>query len=109
MKKDNIFYTERLALNEEYVEKIHSAKDACIYVEKIVSRGQASPDGFWYDQDTDEYVMLIQGNARLTVDGGSVSLNCGDTLFIPAHVRHRVEETSKEPPCIWICVHYKGE
>ena len=73
-------------------------------VERIVSRGDVSPDGFWYDQEEDEWVAVLEGEAELEFDSGRVALRRGDSLLIPAHRRHRVIRTSAEPPCIWLCV-----
>ena len=77
-----------------------------VRLERIVSSGQSSPPGFWYEQNTDEWVLLLTGTAALTLaDGKSVELQAGDTYFLPAGLRHRVERTSSEPPCIWLCLH----
>ena len=77
-----------------------------ILIEKIISTGQASPKGFWYDQDDDEWVTLLQGEAKILWENGEDRiLKPGDWLLIPSHERHRVEWTSKEPPCIWLAVH----
>lgn len=77
-------------------------------IERIVSAGQISPEGFWYDQDQNEWVVLVQGEARLGWrDGRQQTLKAGDCLLIRAHVRHRVEYTSQEPPCIWLAIHYE--
>lgn len=73
-------------------------------VERIVSRGDVSPAGFWYDQEEDEWVAVLEGEAELEFPSGKVRLRRGDTLLIPAHRRHRVSRTSIEPPCIWLCV-----
>ena len=74
-------------------------------MERIVSSGQASPPGFWYDQEEDEWVALLQGEAALEFEDGSADkLRSGDWVFLPAHMRHRVASTSKEPPCIWLAV-----
>ena len=74
-------------------------------MERIVSSGQASPPGFWYDQEEDEWVALLQGEAVLEFDDGSAeTLRSGDWVFLPAHMRHRVGATSAEPPCIWLAV-----
>lgn len=70
-------------------------------IERIVSRGQTSG---WYDQNEDEFVALLSGRAEIEFDGRSEKLSAGDTLFIPAHQRHRVAYTSKEPACVWLCV-----
>ncbi len=74
-------------------------------IERIVSKGQTTPAGEWYDQDLDEWVVLIQGEAALEYENGDVKqLIAGDHVLIPAHVRHRVVFTSEDPPCIWIAV-----
>lgn len=75
-------------------------------VERIVSAGQATPLGQWYDQPGDEWVALLAGRATLRLHGGALlELGPGDWLLIPAHVRHRVEATSADPPCVWLAVH----
>ena len=79
-------------------------ENGTLRVERIVSRGDVSPDGFWYDQDEDEWVSVLQGSAALEFPEGREELNPGDTVFLPAHRRHRVVFTSTEPPCIWLCV-----
>ena len=91
-------------IREEHMEAL--LPDHGVLIERIISTGQASPQDFWYDQERDEWVVLIQGEARLAYpDGRMVGLKAGDWLFIPAHERHRVDWTSKEPPCIWLAVH----
>lgn len=88
----------------EYFEILASTPWA--RVERIVSRGDRSPEGFWYDQPTDEWVILLQGRARLSfADGRELTLLAGEWLLIPARQRHRVEETSSDPPCVWVAVH----
>ncbi|MEZ0250205.1 MAG: cupin domain-containing protein [Methylobacteriaceae bacterium] len=74
-------------------------------VERIVSTGQASPPGFWYDQDEDEWVAVLQGSAELRFadEPAPRLLSAGDHLLIPAHRRHRVERTQN--PTIWLAVH----
>ena len=78
-------------------------------LERIVSTGQSSPPGFWYDQEETEWVTLLSGEARLDTETGPVTLQPGDTLLLPAHFRHRVDYTSKEPPCIWLCLFFPEE
>jgi cupin 2 domain-containing protein len=77
-------------------------------VERIVSTGQVTPEGEWYDQGRDEYVLLVCGAARLRIDGEDQDrkLGPGDWLLLPAHCRHRVTWTQSEPPTIWLAVHY---
>ena len=77
-----------------------------VRVERIVSTGQATPPGEWYDQPGDEWVALLTGRATLSfADGRRQDLGPGDWLLIPAHARHRVEATSADPPCVWLAVH----
>lgn len=79
---------------------------AHVRVEKIISHGHASPDGFWYDQAEHEWVVVLQGMARLTVEQASVELKPGDFINIPAHQKHRVEWTTPEEPTIWLAIFY---
>jgi cupin 2 domain-containing protein len=76
-------------------------------LEHIVSRGAASPEGFWYDQPRDEWVALLQGEAELRFESGEPTLlRAGDSLVIPAHRRHRVECTSHD--AVWVALHYQN-
>lgn len=77
-----------------------------VRIEKIVSFGQASPDGFWYDQDQHEWVVLLTGMARLSLEGSEVTLRPGESINIPAHQKHRVEWTAPGEPTIWLAVFY---
>jgi len=76
-------------------------------IERIVSTGQASPAGFWYDQPDDEFVVLLTGSARLRFEQGDrvLDMKPGDWVEIPAHTRHRVEWTQADPPTVWLAVH----
>lgn len=77
-----------------------------VRIERIVSAGQSTPPGEWYDQDGDEWVALLAGRATLGFeDGGALELAPGDWVLIPARLRHRVEATSAEPACVWVAVH----
>jgi len=74
---------------------------------RIVSRGEASPDGFWYDQDEAEFVLVLSGAARLRfADGGVLSLGPGDWVDIAPHRRHRVDWTDPAQPTVWLAVFY---
>lgn len=77
-------------------------------VERIVTFGQCSAEGFWYDQDQDEWVLLLRGRARLEIEGirEPVVLNPGDYINLPAHTRHRVAWTTPDEPTIWLTIHY---
>lgn len=76
-----------------------------IRVEKILSYGNASPRGFWYDQDEDEWVSLVKGRAVIAFDDGEVCLAAGENMYIPAHKKHRVSGTSADAE--WLCVFVK--
>lgn len=101
---DNIFRVLGELSYEELCEPILEANN--ILIERIVSRGQITPPGEWYDQEKDEWVILLQGEAELSyTDGHRLKLKAGDYLLIPAHQQHRVEYTSSDPICIWLAVH----
>lgn len=75
-----------------------------VRIERIVSHRHASPEGFWYDQHHDEWVMLVQGEATLGfADEADVALMPGDWLLIPAGCRHRVVATGENT--VWLAVH----
>ena len=104
MTKKNIFNLPPFLPDKELLESIASTEN--ILIERIVSTGQTTPPGEWYDQEKDEWVILLQGEAVLSYeDNSKIELIAGDYLFIPAHQKHRVEYTSVEPPCIWLAIH----
>lgn len=76
-------------------------------IERIVSTGQATPEGDWCDQDSDEFVLVISGAARLRIEGEPEdrALNEGDWIILPAHCRHRVTWTRDDPPTVWLAIH----
>lgn len=77
-----------------------------IRIERIVSHGQATPEVSPYEQDWDEWVLLVAGAARLWLDGAAeVALGPGDYLLIPAGRRHRVTWTDPERPTVWLAIH----
>lgn len=79
-----------------------------VRIERIVSTGQASPQGFWYDQEWAEFVLLVAGSAGLEMEGAAVrTLGPGDWAVIPAHARHRVAWTDPDRPTVWLAVHYR--
>ncbi|MEI7929056.1 MAG: cupin domain-containing protein [Verrucomicrobiales bacterium] len=80
-----------------------------IRIERIVSHGHRSPDGFWYDQPIGEWVIVLKGAARIELEDKTVEMGPGDYLNIPAHTKHRVTWTTPDEPTIWLAVHYGGE
>lgn len=86
----------------------HLAGGRGVRIERIVSHGQASPDGFWYDQDEAEFVVVLAGAARLDfADGECLALRPGDCVDIAPHRRHRVAWTEPETPTVWLAVFYR--
>jgi cupin 2 domain-containing protein len=77
-------------------------------IERIVSTGQGRPEGQWYDQDSDELVLVVDGAARLSIEGEQADreLSEGDWILLPAHCRHRVTWTRAEPPTVWLAVFF---
>jgi cupin 2 domain-containing protein len=78
-------------------------------LERIISQGQKTPPGEWYDQDTNEWVILLSGSAGLLFEGETdvCVMHPGDYIHIPAHQRHRVEWTDLKKKTIWLALHYK--
>ncbi len=76
-----------------------------IRIEKIISIGQSSPEGFWYDQDENEWVVVLEGEASIMVENELKILKRGDFLSLPAHTKHRVEYTKNRT--IWLAVFYE--
>lgn len=95
-------------LPEELFETL--LRSDSVHIERIVSRGHATPAGEWYDQDRDEFVLLVQGAARLAwADGGEVELRPGDWLNIPARRKHRVTWTDPDSDTVWLAVHFRQQ
>jgi len=92
-------------LSEEFIEDIANGKN--FRLERIVSKGHSSPDGFWYDQNQDEFVLLLKGKAVLEFENSQfLSLSPGDFLTIKAHTKHRVSKTSDSEETIWLTIYY---
>lgn len=106
MKAGNIFSSIPDEAPEELLERLGGAGQ--VVIERIVSFGQSSPEDFWYDQEENEWVMLVEGGAGLRFEGKDeiVLLKPGDWVDIPAHVRHRVEWTQPEQKTVWLAVFY---
>lgn len=92
-------------LPQELSNTLFQAKH--VRIERIVSEGHASPPDFWYDQDESEFVLLMQGAARLRFEDEVVEMKAGDWINIPAHRKHRVEWTTPETRTIWLAVFYE--
>ena len=103
-RSSDLFADLRQQMPDELITTLLEA--ANIRIERIVSHGQASTEGFWYDQDQHERVIVLKGAARLRFEDGIVEMKPGDFINIPAHKKHRVEWTSPEEPTIWLAVFF---
>jgi cupin 2 domain-containing protein len=102
--RSNLFADLPQHLPQELVQTLLTA--AQVRIERIVSHGHASPEGFWYDQEQHEWVVVLKGAARIGFEDGNVEMKPGDFINIPAHKRHRVEWTTPDDPTIWLGVRY---
>ncbi|CAN5494662.1 hypothetical protein BH10BAC5_BH10BAC5_18240 [soil metagenome] len=92
-------------LETEYTEILHQSKHAII--EQIISKGHVTEEGKWLIQEHAEWIMIIQGEAKIEIEGKKFTLHQGDHILIQGSKRHRVTETSSIPECIWLAVHFK--
>jgi cupin 2 domain-containing protein len=105
---NNLFLDIPPAAAEEFLETLATGRG--LRVERIVSRGHHAPATGWFDQEQDEFVVLLRGSAGLEFDDGShVELGPGDWLDIPARRRHRVSWTDNQNATVWLAVHYQPE
>lgn len=102
----NLFANLPTELPEELVEVL--AEDNHVRIERIISRGHASPGGFWYDQQENEWVVVLKGEAKLLFESDEqpIHMKPGDHVNIPVHKKHRVEWTSPDEPTVWLAVFY---
>jgi cupin 2 domain-containing protein len=105
MSRGNLFQHIPTDLDEEVFETL--VQSGTVKIERIISSSHTSPESGWYDQDKEEWVIVLRGSATISfADGSAVDLQEGDYLAIPAHRKHRVSRTSSEPETVWLAVHY---
>lgn len=104
MKTNNLFHNIPQELPDELIQTILSAPG--IRIERIISKGHRYSPDFWYDQDQSEWVLVLQGEARLQFQDHTLLLQPGDYVNIPAHVKHRVAWTTPDQETIWLCIFY---
>ena len=106
MQSGNIFSTIPQGIDKETIEVILGSGN--LRIERIISGRHSTPDGQWYDQEQDEWVILLLGSAAVMFEGSSeaITLRPGDYFSIPAHLKHRVEWTERGEETIWLAVHY---
>ncbi len=108
MVTKNIFSgSPGIAENKEITETLLDIQQ--FRLERILSTGQKTPPGEWYDQNTNEWVILLSGEAGVLFEGEAEAcvMRPGDYVDIPAHRRHRVEWTDPEQKTVWLALHYK--
>ena len=102
----NIF--ENIKIDKKNEQFIDLLKHKNLRVERIVSNGQSSPVDFWYEQEENEFVLLLKGEAVLEFEDKELLLKEGDFVNIPSKEKHRVKYTSKTMPTIWLAIFYKN-
>jgi cupin 2 domain-containing protein len=101
----NLFDDLPRQANEELFTELVSRQG--VRIERIVSTGQSTPADQPYDQEHDEWVLLVSGSAGLWIEqDGEYRLGPGDYILIPAHRSHRVTWTAKDEPTVWLAVHF---
>lgn len=114
MHASNLFQSIPENLPDELVEVLAEGKGH-LRIVRLVSQGHASADGFWYDQEEHEWVVLLSGAGILSFEdavSGEVSIvemKPGDWLHIPPFARHRVERTDPDVVTVWLAVHWGEE
>lgn len=102
----NLFHNLPTNLPEELIEVL--AQNEQVRIERIVSTGQRSDEGFWYDQDEHEWVIVLSGRARLAFPKEEpLELGPGDYVFLPAHRKHRVDWTAEDETTVWLAVFFR--
>lgn len=102
---NNIFKLPQDLPQQELFEVLLS--DQKVLIERVISTGQVTPPEEWYDQDRNEWLIVLQGEGELSYEDGSrIKLTVGNYLYIPARQKHRVEYTTTEPPCIWLTIFF---
>jgi len=108
MNTSNIYSNIPEELPNELFEKI--IYNSSFRLERIISKGHSTAKGRWYDQEKDEWVILLKGSAGIAIEGEAktVVLKPGDYIHLPSHLKHRVEWTDPATETIWLALHYKG-
>ncbi|WP_298769416.1 cupin domain-containing protein [uncultured Shewanella sp.] len=107
MKKINVFdLPSSLDLTKEVFQPL--VENEHILIERIISKAHVTPEGQWYNQSKNEWVMVLKGEAELTfIDGNIIGLKIGEAIEIPAHCQHRVSWTTPNEETLWLAIHYQ--
>ena len=105
-KFGNLFSNLPNQIDDKIFETIIDS-DGC-KIERIISKGHHSLNNYWYDQEKNEWVMVLKGSAglRLENDNEIIKMMPGDYINIPVHYKHRVEWTDSDIETIWLAIHY---
>ena len=106
MEPQNLFTSIPQQLPTEFFQTILSSAE--ISIERIISKGHKSEQNYWYDQDRNEWVLLVKGAARLEFTDKTVNLKPGDYVNILAHEKHRVDWTTPDEETIWLAIFYRS-
>lgn len=105
MELKNIFESIPDNLDEEVFELLVQSKN--VKIERIISKGHTSPESGWYDQERDEWVIVLKGEAIIAFEKGKeIHLKVGNHINIPAHKKHKVRWTNPKTETIWLAIHY---
>ncbi|MCH7568338.1 MAG: cupin domain-containing protein [Nanoarchaeota archaeon] len=106
MKVGNIFSRIPKLLSDESFEELISSQNCKI--ERIISSGHSTPKCKWYDQNKNEFIIVLKGNAELLFEENNkvVKMCEGDYVNIPAHVKHKVQKTDSQKETIWLAIFY---
>ncbi len=103
---ENLFEFIPEDISEEIFTEIARGKN--IKIERIISKGHISPESGWYDQDSNEWIVVLKGEAKLSFENGNdVHLVAGSHLTIPRRTKHKVTWTTPNTETIWLAIHYK--
>lgn len=106
MESANLYEKIPNNLDEEIFELLVQGEN--VKIERIISNGHTSPGTGWYDQELNEWVLVLKGNASISFENGKViDLKEGDYLNILSHQKHKVIRTSTSTETIWLAIHYR--
>lgn len=105
LKPKNVYAAIPDSSDKEIFEELLKTNN--VIVERIISSGHRSPESGWYDQESNEWVLVLKGSATLSFeDQNSIDLNEGDYINIPSHTKHKVIWTDPDRETIWLAIHY---
>ncbi len=105
MEPDNLFDSIPGNLDEERTDRLVQSEK--VKIERIISKGHTSPASGWYDQEQDEWVVVLKGEAIISFENGrEMNLTAGSYINIPAHTKHKVKWTHPKTETVWLAIHY---